>query len=85
MGKYCSILILLLIAGNTFGQEEYESKAFKKSLDKWEKEMIKETDECKSAIKKAFKDYNEGKGIFYSMGDLSSWDVVYDKHMEIEN
>ena len=82
MGKYCSILILLLIAGNTFGQEEYESKAFKKSLDKWEKEMIRETDECKNAIKKAFKDYNEGKGIFYSMGDLSSWDVVYDKHME---
>jgi len=44
--------------------------------------MVKDSDECKEGIIEAAKDYKEGKGMYFSIGDLSSWDVVYDWHME---
>ena len=78
MNGYCSILILLFITGYSFGQEEYNSKTFKKSLDKYERKMVKNSEECKEGLKEAVKDFQKGKVKFFSIGDLDDWQVVYD-------
>lgn len=78
------VCFFFLIGMHAFGQNVYDSKLFKKSLDKMDRKLVKNSEECKRVILEAEQDYQQGKGKYFAIGDITNRDVVLFDLMEKE-
>lgn len=83
MKKYHTIFILFFFAGSIWGQgTNTESKPFEKSLKKWQRKMIDNSIDCNRSIEKAMKDFQQGEGKYFIIGDLTDWDIIFSSLIE---
>lgn len=69
MKKYSLLLIVLFSTQSLIGQTEYEKVL--NSLKRKERKSIQKSEECKERINEAIVDFQNNKGKYFVIGDLT--------------